>query len=286
MCLQTAFDNFIADKITYAAPDTVQYYRDSVSGFLTWLNQNGITDSMRLSQDLLKQYLVYLRQIRQIKNTSIHTYFRGIRNFCIFCIEQHYCSYFNYKIRLPRPDPNIVYPLSSLEAQKIFSYIDNLGIHTRSSYRLIVHLMLDMGLRRSEVINLRFCDVDLQKGVLQVVNSKYNKSRFLPIPGTVSQCLERHIDPGRPYNHFIDISESGIESFFARMKRSTRISRLHPHLLRHTFATSYMLQHNNLEYLRMYLGHSSYDVTRRYIHLSAELMLCDYDCYQIDSIFK
>ncbi len=287
MCLQIAYINFINDKVTYAAPDTVRYYKDAVSGFLTWLNNSGIVDSMQLSQDLLKSYLIYLRHVRKIKNTSIHTYFRGIRNFCSYCIEQQYCCYFNYKIRLPRPDPDLVLPLSSLEAEKIFNYIDNCLIpETRPSYRLIVLLMLDMGLRRSEVLNLRRCDVDFDKKIIKIVDSKFNKSRILPIPGLILAHLQSLPFPEFPHYHYIRLSDSGLESFFARMKKSTGIQRLHPHLLRHTFATAYMLQRGNLEYLRMYLGHSSYDVTKRYIHISSELMICGYDCYKIDPVFK
>lgn len=287
MCLKTAFDNFIFDKKTYAAPDTVRYYMDSVSGFLSWLDLNGVTDPALLSEELLKRYLLYLRDVRQIKNTSIHTYFRGIRNFCLFCIEHNYCDYFNYKIRLPRPDPALVLPLSSAEVVKIYDYIKDCAIKNIPSYYLMVSLMLDMGLRLSEVINLNYSDVDLDKGILKVVDSKYNKSRMLPVPDSVFLRFKPFYNTYQPTSlHYISLSDSGIESFFSRMKKSTGIQRLHPHLLRHTFATSYMLQRGNLEFLRMYLGHSSYDVTKRYIHISSELMICSYDCYQIDPIFK
>ena len=287
MLLSDAFQLFLDDKYVYAAADTVRYYKDSLSGFIKWLCDLGIDDTQQLDQDLLKQYAIYLRDVRKIKNTSIHTYFRGIKNFSLFCIDQHFCDYFNYKIRLPRPDPDLVLPLSSVEVDQIFNYIkDNTSYRNYDSYNLMIRLMLDMGLRLSEVINLKFSDVDFERKILRITNSKYNKSRILPIPDIVFGCMLKLYVSGLPHCHFIIISDSGIESFFARMKRSTRIQRLHPHLLRHTFATSYMLQRGNLEFLRMYLGHSSYDVTKRYIHISSELMICSYDCYQIDPVFK
>lgn len=288
MLLSDAFQLFLDDKYVYAAADTVRYYKDSLSGFIKWLRDLGIDDTQQLDQDLLKQYAIYLRDVRKIKNTSIHTYFRGIKNFSLFCIDQHFCEYFNYKIRLPRPDPDLVLPLSSAEVDQIFNYIENnVSIYNQTSYKFMIRLMLDMGLRLSEVINLKYEDVDQEKGILRVIDSKYNKSRLLPVPVSVSLLYDEfYILKESTSLHFIRLSDSGIESFFARMKRSTGIQRLHPHLLRHTFATSYMLQRGNLEFLRMYLGHSSYDVTKRYIHISSELMICSYDCYQIDPVFK
>lgn len=287
MLFSEAFQLFIEDKYVYAAPDTVRYYKDALSGFIGWLYDRGINDTQQLNQDLLKQYVIHLRDVRKIKHTSIHTYFRGIKNFSLFCIDQHYCEYFNYKIRLPRPDPDLVLPLSVMEVEQIFDYVmSNTSIYNRDLYRLIIRLMLDMGLRLSEVINLKPLDVDLDKRIIRIVDSKYNKSRLLPIPNSVFSSL-KCFNIEKAHNlPFISLSGSGIESFFARMKRSTGIKRLHPHLLRHTFATSYMLQRGNLEFLRMYLGHSSYDVTKRYIHISSELMICSYDCYQIDPVFK
>lgn len=288
MLLSDAFQLFLDDKYVYAAADTVRYYKDSLSGFIKWLCDLGIDDTQQLDQDLLKQYAVYLRDVRKIKNTSIHTYFRGIKNFSLFCIDQHFCEYFNYKIRLPRPDPDLVLPLSSAEVDQIFNYIENnVSIYNQTSYKFMIRLMLDMGLRLSEVINLKYEDFDHEKRILRVIDSKYNKSRLLPVPVSVSLLYDEfYILKESTSLHFIRLSDSGIESFFARMKRSTGIQRLHPHLLRHTFATSYMLQRGNLEFLRMYLGHSSYDVTKRYIHISSELMICSYDCYQIDPVFK
>lgn len=292
MLLSDAFQLFIEDKYVYAAADTVRYYKDSLSGFINWLHDLGINDTQQLNQDLLKQYAVYLRDLRKIKNTSIHTYFRGIKNFSLFCIDHHFCEYFNYKIRLPRPDPDFVLPLSSAEVDLILRYIDDyIPFDFKVKDLLVIRFMLDMGLRRSEVINLKLDHIDFDKKLLRIVNSKYNKSRILPIPKSVMCLIYSYfrtfsLQASALTDPFFSVSSSSMESFFARMKRSTGIQRLHPHLLRHTFATSYMLQRGNLEYLRIYLGHSSYDVTKRYIHLSSELIICSYDCYRIDPVFK
>ena len=70
------------------------------------------------------------------------------------------------------------------------------------------------------------------------------------------------------------------------MRSSVSLDRLHAHLLRHTFATSYMVNVGNLEFLRMYLGHGSYDVTKIYIQSAYQCKLLKYDIYKIDDCFS
>ena len=69
------------------------------------------------------------------------------------------------------------------------------------------------------------------------------------------------------------ITANTIKMLFQRLKSSSGISRLYPHLLRHTFATNYIIQGGNLEVLRVLLGHSSISITQIYIHLAAQMQL-------------
>lgn len=81
------------------------------------------------------------------------------------------------------------------------------------------------------------------------------------------------------------INENVIKQYFARLKKRTGINRLHPHLLRHTFATSYILGGGNLEMLRILLGHSDYDVTKNYLHLANQYQILHANIYKLDPVF-
>ena len=61
-------------------------------------------------------------------------------------------------------------------------------------------------------------------------------------------------------------------------------SGVHCHLLRHTFATSFMMGGGQLEILRVLLGHDEYIVTKDYIHLASQLGVINYDIYRLDGV--
>lgn len=286
MTIDHAYDLYIQDKSSYAASYSIYYYKVSLNEFIKWLHSQNIFECDQLSKQLLIDYSLYLQNIRKIKNTSVHTYFRAIKNFCSWLIEEEIIEPFKYKIKLPRPDPELVLPLSQEEASTIFEHIKKFappGFLERDL--LIVRLMLDMGLRSSEVRHLKLSDIDFTNNFLVIRNSKYNKSRTLPIPDRIIVLFDSYIPSLKDNTYLFNLSEAALKSFFARLKAGTGIERLHPHLLRHTFATSYMTFHSNLEYLRLYMGHSSYSVTQRYLHISSELLLTHFDIYKIDDIF-
>ena len=76
-----------------------------------------------------------------------------------------------------------------------------------------------------------------------------------------------------------------IKQLFARIRKKSGIDRLHPHLCRHTFATSYIKGGGNIEMLRLLLGHTDYKITKEYLHLAQQSVLLQEDIYKLDPIF-
>lgn len=76
-----------------------------------------------------------------------------------------------------------------------------------------------------------------------------------------------------------------IIQLFARLKKQSGVERVHAHLCRHTFATSYIMGGGNLELLRMLLGHYDYSITQNYLHIANQFLLMDADIYRLDKVF-
>ena len=166
-----------------------------------------------------------------------------------------------------------------------------------STYATVIGLLAVTGMRVGEVIRLDRPDVDLTDGFLTVRNSKFGKSREIPLHATTTEALQRHAELRRRW-----IPRSGMASFFVStagtrlfysnvqdvFSRLTRSAGLHPrsascrprlHDLRHSFAVNTLLGwyrdgvdvQQRLPLLSTYLGHVDPNSTYWYLSASPEL---------------
>lgn len=280
------FQDFLLEKSLSSAPRTLDYYRENLTKF------NNYVDSALLGKpykDITKQdYSKYLLHLKKtgIKNTSLATYHRAVRTFCNWMLDNNYIDAAFTKVKLPRPDPGMILPLSVPEVDIIDNYIKTTMYPVRNY--LLFHLMLDCGLRRQEIINLSWQDLHLPEDYIVIKCSKYNKNRLVPLPGFLAKYISL-LPKNCNYvltltNNGGQLTESAVKNFFRRLRKRT-VQRLHPHLLRHTFATSYICGGGNMEFLRLYLGHADYAITKNYLHISYQMQITGYQIYQLDKIF-
>ena len=278
MKLELLVTEFLQDKRVYCAPKTIDSYGEHLRRFM----QHCPEDLEKLSADTIRKYIIYMRD-EGIRNVTIQSYMRSVKVFCRWLYDEGYLeSNIAQGIRLPRADPKIKQPLTESEALTIDSYL----INTRD--RIIFHLMLDAGLRESEVCNLRKDDIDFDNNFIRIRNSKFNRNRVVPLCSRLKNWT-KYYDSGSVYLltniSGEKMSPELVKQLFSRIKKRTGITRVHAHLCRHTFATSYMMGGGNLEKLRLMMGHADYNVTKEYLHLAAEFEIVKYPIYQLDSMF-
>lgn len=123
------------------------------------------------------------------------------------------------------------------------------------------------GMRRGEILSLRWENVDLQKGVLYVLKTKSGKSRNIPLAERLRKVL---IDSGPlPSGLVFDMPVIALRREFAAALKAASISHFRFHDLRHTFASHFIMRTSDLPALQMLLGHSSPVMSQRYAHLSS-----------------
>lgn len=276
---------FIMQRKSYLAPDSVRYYEENLSRFNKWLSLSKL-NILELTSDNLRQYIIYLG-LTGIKNVSLHTYYRAVRVFCSWLYQEGYIDIdITQRIKLPKDDSEIVIPLTKDDVAVIDQYIINSELALRNY--CIFHLFLDCGLRRQEVINLKTdCIV---KNTLTIKNSKNNKSRIVLIPEFLRLSINNYLGK-RTGIVFLNryeqepVTENTIKKLFANIQNLSGMERVHAHLLRHTFATSYLYYGGNMEMLRLLMGHSSYTILQNYVHLAAQEELIGSGLYELDEIF-
>lgn len=279
MMLDVAVAAFLLDKKVYCAPKTIKNYSEHLQRFQLYAPRN----VEQLTPDVIRGYIVHLKECK-VRNVTINTYIRSVKVFCRWLLEFEYVEMDLFlRIKLPRPDPEIKIPLSMEEVNDVDKILSERD-------KIIFHLMLDAGLRVQEVCSLKKKDVDLQNRLIYIHNSKYNKSRIVPMAACLVPLLEAYQQKKNP--EYLLCSKSGfqmtdnlIKQLYQKMKKRSGVKRLHAHLLRHTFATSYIVGGGNLEKLRIMLGHADYNVTKTYLHLAAQFEIVKYPIYQLDAVF-
>ncbi len=145
------------------------------------------------------------------------------------------------------------------------------------NYSLML-VMLDCGLRAREVVSLKPGDINLQTGKLKVVQGKGRKDRILWAGERTLEAVRRWVDrrdsledPGAWLYCTLkggQLDTSYLRHVFARYGKKAGIEkRLHPHTLRHTFATDLYRQTKDLLMVQKALGHASITSTTIYTHM-------------------
>jgi len=122
------------------------------------------------------------------------------------------------------------------------------------------------GMRRGEIVNLRWEHIDLANGVIHVLQTKSGEPREIPIAPKLRALLDsmRKGDGGRVFA----LSTRVINTRFSMALKLAGITNFRFHDLRHTFASHFIMRTNDLPATQKLLGHHSPRMTLRYAHLS------------------
>lgn len=294
MTIQEAYHEFICDRQIYCSNETIKTYQTHLQIYFKWLEQ--YADSFeQLPAELhpVTGFVMHLRQnCPNLKNTTILSYCRSLKAFLHYCYESDYCQDYLKRLKLPKSDAEPALPLCIDEVEKIDSCFDLETIKGIRNY-CIFHLMLDCGLRSQEVRHLQVEHLNQERNLLHIKNSKGNKSRITLCPDFLFEHIRTYMDMAGHSSGVIFTSllndkpmqEHVIKQLFARLKKQSGVSRVYAHLCRHTFATSYLVGGGNLEFLRVFMGHSDYNVTKIYISTAAMCKMLGLQVYQLDKLF-
>lgn len=306
MKLKSIYDEYMDLKRTHCSDKTLQGYQENLKFFLDYVvkctgKSFDIIDLEVVTSDLIRNYIIYLRNrkcfenhphipesSKKISNTTILSYCRPLKAFLRYCIQEDYLPNVLKNVKFPSSDPLPKLPLYREEVKCIDGCFDiqkPLGLRNYCMF----HLMLDCGLRSGEVVRLKKSQIYFDRNLMLIYKSKYNKSRYVLLPDFLAVKLQQYFsmtgyDSFRNRNGTL-VSMNTVKMFFQGIKESSGVDRVHPHLLRHTFGTSFIIGGGDIEILRVLMGHSDYDTTKIYISMAAEMRILHADIYRLDDIF-
>jgi integrase/recombinase XerD len=261
--------------------NTIKAYSNDCQDFNKWLFSNKKYRAVAATEADIENYLKHLRVI-DLSNSSINRKLSSLKHF------------FNYlsKTKLLKSNPvmNISGPKNSKVLPKSLSIIDVnslieapdcsnfIGLRDRA----MIELMYATGVRISELINLEYSNIDLNRSLIKVMG-KGEKERMIPFGDDALTWLINYIEFRRKNNLSLNsrdffISQQGKkitrQAFWHRIKIYLKASGLSmdvsPHTLRHAFATHLLNNGADLRSVQMLLGHSDLSTTQIYTHIAKQ----------------
>ena len=271
-----AVEAFLALLATNRAPRTVEAYRRDLGALGEWLGRPVAT----VGTEELERYLAELRAAG-LAPTTIVRRVAALRSF--FRHQQLLGSRLDNpaaELDLPRRRRKLPRTLSPGEAERLIEAAN--GVAPRDLRdRALVELLYCGGLRISEAVGLDKASVDLDVRLVRAVG-KGNKERVVPIGRQAAEAVRRYLARGRPYldkRHRAELflnarggplTRAGAFLILRTLaaKAGLEPERVHPHLLRHSFATHLLEGGADLRSVQEMLGHADLATTELYTHVS------------------
>ena len=276
------------------SPKTISWYAEILTRYFAFLESQGLIRPVhKLGKEELKAYVVYLQNTSRwsgnphvkapqgkLSAYSIQGHVRAIKAFFSWLAYEEYIEENPLaRYSLPRVPEMLIPVLTPDQIEKLLAAIDKSTAVGARNYAVIL-LLLDTGVRISELVGIRIEALNLPYHLIQVFG-KGQKQRTVPISNTTRKAIVRYTSHFRPQMCPPDcpylfataggdaISVNSVQQALKRMANRAGLAglRVSPHTFRHTFATQSMTKGANVFVIKEIMGHASLMTTLKYTHL-------------------
>ncbi|MCH3926373.1 MAG: tyrosine recombinase [Atopobiaceae bacterium] len=257
---------------------TVEAYGRDLERYVKALEEKGVTEPDDVTRPLIEEHLEHLAE-EGYAPSSVERVLSAIKSFHRFMLQEEISSV-SPAAALPLPKKAERLP-DVLSVRQALALLDQPFPKTAAGQRdrAIIEVLYGCGLRVSELTGLDVGAVSLEDEVVRVVG-KGSKERLVPLMGSAHKALAEYLSDWRGElvssrsgaAVFLNVRGGRIsrQSVFAIVERAGRvvgIDGLHPHTLRHSFATHMLQGGADIRIVQELLGHSSIQTTQLYTHL-------------------
>ncbi len=255
LTLKTALEGFLMEgRARRLSENTLADYHITLKQFLQFVGDvpvNSITPA---------QVVAFLATFNHLKPKSLLNKYVGLSAFWTWLVKEGYTdNHLIRKIPRPRANPPVIQPFSEDDIKAMFRVLGR----KNDRNRVIILLLLDTGIRASELLNLEWSDIDLANRRIKVLG-KGHKERYVPISPRTATALFRYratCKDARPF----DLTRTRLAHLLQEIGQRAGVPRVFPHRFRHTFAVMYLRNGGDIFTLQAILGHASLEMVRRYL---------------------
>jgi integrase/recombinase XerD len=277
------------------SPSTIAIVEASVRYLDEFLRSNNLSnDVTEIGVKELRRFIIYLReqprfarhrftkpQQGHLSGHTINGYMRALQSFWSWLEREDFIKENPFsKLKIPKAPKKVIPIFTEEQLHQLFATID---ITSPVGYRdyTIILILLDTGIRCSELTSLKVTDVKLKSRLLKVWG-KGSKERLVPIGAKVQKALWKYLtryrsEPATPHYDHVFLTRDGhpitkdrLEAIVERYGKKASITgvRVSPHTFRHTMAVMFLRNGGDVFTLQRILGHSQLEVLRGYLNLA------------------
>lgn len=264
----------------FAARSREEYLND-LEDLLVFLEQLGVERVNELSLPVMDRYLAHLDD-RGLAGSTRKRKVVVIRGFLAFLYRNRYLA--NDISR------GVIPPFSEAPIPRILTQKEYTSLIAASSSNIrdlaIIQLLLQTGIRLSELVHLTLSDLDLPIDnshlacTIRVISGGGRKSRELPLNSTACQAIQNYLN-GRPEvssdlvfinNSGQPLGERGVQKVVLKYMAQIQLHGASVQTLRHTFAVQHLAKGTSLKTIQVMLGHKDIRTTEMYVPLAKEIV--------------
>jgi site-specific recombinase XerD len=258
--------------------NTIKNYLSDIRTFCKWHQEIDSSENLKkVTHYHLNAYKDYLIHNKRKKASSINRNIQSLKNFFQFMLSQkHIKNNPSEKIKFLKKTKRVQpRALTKKDVHKLLSVTSHSSHGTQKRNYAIVQLLLQTGIRVSELVNLEIRDITLydRSGESRIVNAKGEKERTVPLNNYARRALRNYLEEQNAEKRkevFLSkqnkrMTARAVQLIMNNLGKKAGIENVTPHTLRHTFAINYLRSNPDcLVELSTLLGHESLDTTSIY----------------------
>lgn len=264
----------ILDQKNYSIKTFENYNRD-LTKFFRFLKEYKINDIKKITKETIRLYFLKQKN-NNISNRTLGRYYSSLNSFFIYSIEHEYIDSNPLKfIDYPKYTKKIPEYIYDSQLEKLLNEKTSENIEIELRNKLIIYLLLDTGVRVSELVNIKVSDIDIEERIIRVLG-KGSKERFVFFTSKTKELLVSYLSKRKEkalVNNLLinykgeKLTERSVQKIIKLVGEKIGLD-IHPHLLRHTFATDLLNKGADIRMIQELLGHENLDTTQIYTHVS------------------
>lgn len=278
MKLSDALVGYWLEKRLSMSQTTIPGYERTFTRLIAFL---GDVDIETVTANDLRRFLAWLPERFNLSRRTVHDAWIPLSSLWTWAANELDIPHvMRGKVRQPTYTRRQIDPFTREDIQRIVNALgtDGRGLRpTALRDRAVVLVLLDSGLRASELCDLTVGDYDVERGRLHVAHGKMDKERFVTVGNRTRRALWRYMttrpDARAAAPLFVTqrggpINRNALAQMLQRVGGRAGVPHTHPHRFRHTFAITFLRNGGDLLTLQQLLGHESLAMVRSYVKLA------------------